>query len=214
MCVRIDPAHAYLVRVRPFDIQVVRSFVVLPRDHRSQNERGLSLRLGIAHVAKPVRASRYRQRYISRRIRPDGSSMAGEIFELCVSRKTGLYFNRSRVVGVLIESDQQMLSGTSGAEPLESEHPVVFPTLLRAPVCQMFVNPDEPVNRGLQSEAVSVRAVVTVKHAGISFGRENVRVSKHLVAHNRSADAPAVGVMILDKGHGTQRIYASQSRVV
>src|SRR6202012_1035344 len=107
-----------------------------------------------------------------------------------------------------------MLWRARRAKPLECKYAVVFPALLRGTVGQVLMNPDEPVDRLLQSEAVLVRAVVPVEYARISFRCQDVSVRKHLVPHDWSANSAAVGVVVFDERDRAKRVNARQAGVI
>src|ERR1700733_1552032 len=107
-----------------------------------------------------------------------------------------------------------MLGRTGCAEAFECESPAIFPSLYGAAIGEMFVNPDEPVNRLLQSKAILVRAVIAIENTRVAFGRENVGIRKHFVSNDGPANAAAIRIVVLDECDSAERIDAREPGVV
>src|SRR6516162_4461631 len=100
------------------------------------------------------------------------------------------------------------------SRPLEGEHPAILPPLQRRALSKVFMNPDQTIDAFFQPETILVFAVVSIKHARVSLGCKNIRVSEQLVSDNRSAGPTPVRVMILNKCHCAKRIDAHQPRMI
>src|SRR5215467_7189502 len=122
--------------------------------------------------------------------------------ELRISAKAGVYSHCSALARVFVERGEQM--GTAAA--LEAKHTRVFPSLHRRSGRQPLMDPDQVIDMWLEAVTTSICAVVPVEDTRIPLGRQYVRVREHLVRDHRLKRRAGVGVVILDKRDGAQRI--------
>ena len=127
-----------------------------------------------------------------------------------IGAKTGGNVNCPGAARIVVQPDQQVRT----AKPFIGKDVEIFPSLLRRPICDFFMDPNQVIDERFQAETIRIGAVVPVINAGVTLGSENQGVSKDLVDDDRAQFRMQIGIMIFHKGYGLERGRPDQPGVI
>src|SRR5580693_3637824 len=99
------------------------------------------------------------------------------------------------------------------AQSFERESVEVLPALFGWSGRKVLVNPNQVVNKGLQSKAVRIGAVIPIVNAWVAFRGQDVGVTQHLVDDDFLA-VVKIGVVVFDERNGIHGSDSGQADMV